>query len=80
MSGRPTLAHAFEDAGIERDKAEGLATAVLGAIRDNVATKTDLTQAIADLKHELTMRGLAALVSAIGILFAALHLWPPGHG
>jgi hypothetical protein len=38
MSDRLTLAHAFEDAGIARDKAEGLATAGLNAIRDNVAT------------------------------------------
>jgi hypothetical protein len=42
MSDRLTLAHAFEDAGIAREKAEVVATAVLNAIRDNVATKADL--------------------------------------
>ncbi len=33
---------ATEDAGITRDKAEQVATAVLNAIRDNVATKADI--------------------------------------
>ncbi len=42
MSDRLSLAHAFEDAGIPRDKAEQVATAVLNAIRDNVATKADI--------------------------------------
>jgi hypothetical protein len=42
MSDRLTLAHAFEDAGIARDKAEGLATAIFDAIRENVATKQEI--------------------------------------
>jgi hypothetical protein len=34
---------------------------------------------IAEVKHDLTMRGIAGLIAASGILFAALHMWPP-HG
>jgi hypothetical protein len=41
--------------------------------------KSDLRTAIVELKHDLTMRGIAGLIAAGGILFAALHLWPP-HG
>lgn len=50
------------------------------AIRDNVATKTDLERLEHRIErelHRLTMRGLGALVTALGLLFAALHLWPP---
>jgi hypothetical protein len=43
------------------------------ALHDNVATKADL----AELKHDLTLRGIAALISSLGILFAALQHWPP---
>ena len=42
MSDRLTLAHAIEDAGIARDKAEQLAAPIFDRIRDNVATKADL--------------------------------------
>ena len=37
---RLTLARVFEDAGIERSKAEAVASAVFDAIHDNVATRT----------------------------------------
>ena len=76
MSDRLALAHAFEDAGIVREKAEQLATAVLAAIRDNVATKSDLRLAIAELERRLLVRGLTALAAGLSALFAAPHLWP----
>ena len=41
------------------------------------STKADLRTAIIELKHDLTMRGIAGLIAAGGILFAALHLWSP---
>ena len=63
MSDRLALANAIEDAGIERIK----------------ATKADVHAAIERLRHDLTMRGLAGLIAAGGILSGALHLWPP-HG
>jgi hypothetical protein len=88
-----TLAKAFRDAGIEQAKAESLAETIFDAIRDNVATKADLREmeqridlkfvaAKADLErlgYRLTVRGVGALVTGLGALFAALHYWPP-HG
>jgi len=90
MSDRLALANAIEDAGIPRDKAQRVASVIFDAIHDNVATKADvqalaastkadLRTAIIELKHDLTMRGIAGLLAAGGILFTALHLWPP-HG
>jgi hypothetical protein len=72
-----TLAKAFRDAGIEQGKAEHLAETIFDAIRDNVATKADLDHAIERLEHRLTLRGLGALATGLGALFAALHYWPP---
>jgi hypothetical protein len=123
MSDRLTLARAIEDAGIERAKAERVASAIVDLIHDEVATKADLkaveltlkadTAAVsadlkgvelalkADLKGvELALKADIAAVSAKtdliehrlltrlgglmivvgGVLFAALHYWPPGHG
>jgi hypothetical protein len=79
-----TLAKAFRDAGIEQAKAEALSSTIFDAIRDNVATKADLQRAeqalrsdLRDVEHRLTLRGLGALVTGFGLLFAALHYWPP---
>ena len=84
MSDRLALANAIEDAGIERAKAERVASVIFDAIHDNVATKQDLhlveTALKADisrLEHRLTLRGITALVTGLGVLFAALHQWPP---
>ena len=79
MSDRLALANAIEDAGIERHKAQRLASVIFDAIHDNVATKADVKAAVAEVKHDLTMRGITGLIAASGILFAALHMWPP-HG
>lgn len=68
-----TLAKVFRDAGIEQEKAETIAETIFDAIRDNVATKSDLER----LEHRLTLRGIGALVTSLGILFAALQHWPP---
>jgi hypothetical protein len=91
MADRLTLTRAFESAGINTEAAERIATEVYDAIHDNVATKNDLehvetalradiAQVRSDLEHKIdTMvnRVVAAIVVAIGILFAALHYWPP---
>ena len=68
-----------------------IATAIFDAIHDNVATKTDIqaldakiTAVRADLsakidlvEHRLLTR-LGGLVIVVGgVLFAALHYWPP---
>ncbi len=119
MSDRLTLANAIEDAGIERGKAERVASVIIDVIHDNVATKADITGLrgeigavkgelkadIAGLRSELKadiaslrteiasvraqteliehrlLTRLGGLMIAVGgMLFAALHYWPPGHG
>ena len=50
MSDRLALANAIEDAGIERAKAERVASVIFDAIHDNVATK-------AEQASEATIRG-----------------------
>jgi hypothetical protein len=105
MSDRLALAHAIEDAGIPRDKAEGVATAIARFVEGNAATKADVERAEANLKAEIatvrteitrldgrigwldgridqvggrTFNRLGALMAVIaGLLFAALHAWPP---
>ena len=49
MSDRLTLAHAIEDAGIERAKAERVASAIVDLIHDEVATKADVAAVKADV-------------------------------
>ncbi len=75
---RLVLAHALEEAGIEREGAEKVASIIFDAIHDNVATKTDLALLRAQLTHDLTMRGIYGLSVAVGTLFALLRIWP-GH-
>jgi uncharacterized membrane protein len=60
MSDRLALANAIEDAGIERSKAERVASVIIDAIHDNVATKADvqalhpeITAVRADLRAEI---------------------------
>jgi hypothetical protein len=94
MSDRLALANAIEDAGIERRKAERVASVIFDAIHDNVATKADVQNAEARLnaqvagvradlalvEHRLMTRlgGLAVVLT--GIIIAVLHYWQPGHG
>ena len=55
MSDRLSLAHAIEEAaGLERAKAEQLASAIFVAIEGNVATKADLRAEGTMLRSELT--------------------------
>jgi hypothetical protein len=113
MSDRLALANAIEDAGIERSKAERVASVIFDAIHDNVATKADVQASEAAIRGELrtevasvrallasetsrldtrierldakveqigsrTFNRLGALVVVVaGLLFAALHAWPP---
>jgi len=87
MTDRLTLTRAFESAGLQSEAAERIATEIYDAIHDNVATKQDLRE----MEQRLTLRFeqverridtmvnrlVAAMVVAIGVLFAALHFWPP---
>jgi hypothetical protein len=92
MSDRLSLAHAIEDAGIERSKAENVASVIVRVIEGNVATKADLDATKAELKADtqantaesvrevesrLLLRLGAAVAVMLGLLFTALHVWPP---
>ena len=93
MSDRLALANAIEDAGIPRDKAQRVASVIFDAIHDNVATKADvqgvearldpkiaaLSARIDLVEHRLLTRLGGLMVVGFGVLFAALHYWPPGH-
>ena len=80
MADRLTLTRAFEGAGMQSADAERIATEIYDAIHDNVATKADieglrseLAIAVRDLK---IWAGSIAVIIA-GLLFGALHQWPP---
>jgi hypothetical protein len=53
MSDRLALANAIEDAGIQRSKAERVASVIFDAIHDNVATKADVQASEAAIRGEL---------------------------
>jgi hypothetical protein len=81
------LAKAFRDAGFPQDKAETVAETIFAAIRDNVATKGDVQLSAAELRREMgeVRREIQSVklwlggivVAGFGVLFAALHIWPP---
>jgi hypothetical protein len=51
MSDRLALSNAIEDAGIERAKAERIASTIVDLIHDNVATKADVATVSANLRQ-----------------------------
>lgn len=53
MSDRLALAHAIEDAGIPRAKAENVATAIAHFVEGGVATKAQLDAGKAELKADI---------------------------
>src|SRR5438552_15016154 len=59
MADRLTLARALEKGGIVRDAAEHIATEILDAIHENVATKSDLQATEAALRSELRSEAAA---------------------
>jgi len=63
MADRLTLARALEEGGIGRDAAEHIATEILDAIHENVATKSDLQATETALRAEL-----AALRADLGLV------------
>jgi hypothetical protein len=76
MPDRLTLAHALEEGGMARGAAEHVATEIYDAIHNNVATKGDLREA----EQRIVIRLGSLIVVGLGLLFTALHYWPPGHG
>lgn len=87
MADRLTLVRALEESGMTSGAADKVAAEIYDAIHENVATKTDLH----DLDQRLAVRfeqlerqidrvvvRLGALVVIVsGVVFAALHYWPP---
>jgi len=53
VADRLTLARALEEGGIGRDAAEHIATEIIDAIHENVATKSDLQATETALRTEL---------------------------
>jgi hypothetical protein len=53
MSDRLALAHVIEDAGIPRDKAENVATAIARFVEGSAATKADIDRVEAALKADI---------------------------
>ena len=83
MSDRLALANAIEDAGIERAKAERIATVIFDVIHENVATKADL-QAIEkrlnariDLVEHRLLTRLGTLAVALSGIIITVHYWQP---
>jgi hypothetical protein len=68
MSDRLTLANAIEDAGIERAKAERVASVVVDLVKGTAATKGDLDAARTELKTDI-----AALRTELKTDIAALR-------
>jgi 2-phosphoglycerate kinase len=59
MSDRLALANAIEDAGIERAKAERIASTIVDLIHDNVATKVDIGELRGEIRLVRTELGQA---------------------
>ena len=89
MTDRLSLTNALADAEIDRAKAERIATEIFDAIHDNVATKNDLRELeqrldlrLVTLERQIdrvVIRLGAVVVVGLGLLFTALHQWPPLH-
>jgi hypothetical protein len=67
MSDRLALANAIVDAGIERGKAERVASVIVDLVHDSVATKTDVLALGGELKADIaaTRAELKAEISAV---------------
>jgi hypothetical protein len=81
MADRLTLTKAFEDAGIERAKAEHVANAVYDAIHDQVATKADMQLLQQEVRSQAAMvnghieTSSSALKSDLQIAIRDVKLW-----
>jgi hypothetical protein len=66
--------------GAELHRTEVTLKADIAAMRADLhATETRLKGEIALAEHRLLTRLGGLLVVALGLLFAALHYWPPGQ-
>jgi hypothetical protein len=67
VSDRLALANAIEDAGIERSKAERVASVIFDAIHDNVATKADVQASEAVLRGEIAQTRAELKADVMGV-------------
>ena len=67
MSDRLALANAIEDAGIERSKAERVASVIFDAIHDNVATKADVQASEAAIRSEIAQIRVELKSDVVGV-------------
>jgi len=67
MADRLTLARALEEGGIGRDAAEHIATEILDAIHENVATKSDLRGMETALRSEIAALGAEFRTEVAGL-------------
>ncbi len=83
MTDRLTLTRALEGSGMASDAADRIATEIFAAIHDNVATKGDLRELEQRLEGKIdrmVIRLGGLQVVLLGLLFGALHYWPPHIG
>jgi hypothetical protein len=79
MSDRLALANAIVDAGIERAKAERVASTIVALIYDEVATRADVAAVRTDLKADVAAvnadlrRTESALMANVAAVRADLH-------
>ncbi len=59
MSDRLALSNAIEDAGIERAKAERIASVIVDLIHDNVATKADVQASESAVRGDIAKQDVA---------------------
>jgi hypothetical protein len=67
MSDRLTLAHAIEDAGIPREKAENVAAAIVRFVEGSAATRADVERVEASLKAEIARAETAMRAEIVGM-------------
>jgi uncharacterized protein involved in exopolysaccharide biosynthesis len=67
LSDRLALAHAIEDAGIERAKAERVASVIVAAIYDHAATKVDVQAAETAVRADVAQLFATVQASEAGI-------------
>ena len=64
------FANRLETAGMNRKQSEAMATAVQEIVMADIATKSDLRDAV----HTLTVRGFTAAVAIVGLVAALVKL------
>ena len=71
------LARSLQDGGFTAEQAQTMSAAVAEAMAGaELATKQDMHAALRDLEQRLTIRLGGMLVAAVGVIVAAMRLFP----